>query len=388
MSSPEVFIPATASELSDWLRSSGSDAGPAITGKDDPDPAAALADSDRSPGLAVVSTSRFAEVTSFRPRDLTIEVGAGIRMQRILEVVGEKGLWIPAAGIGAARSAGGWIAAASPGMWDASHGPTRRQLLGCRVAAPGGMELTWGRAVMKNVAGYDIPRLMAGSRGRLGVLTRVTLRLWPRPAAISAWVIRGAYQPSILESAEADAVAWRWTGEAGAHAVAMFAGSASSVRRREQELSTRVRASGAEILEADAGRESIEGTGERRPGSVVCRLTPGRRNLQAAFEGLVRWGHPGLAAIEAFPESGCMLVTLAADRSGIAPLSELQEQLPQAEAPGARTGGRRMEIGIERGGPSEHEAAAALRDPGMIAIERRIETALDAWPRTWQADYL
>ena len=57
----------------------------------------------------------------------------------------------------------------------------------------------------------------------------------------------------------------------------------------------------------------------------------------------------------------------------------------------AKTGGDAEtgpEIGIERGGPAEHEAVDALRAPGVRTIERRLERALGAWSRAWQADYL
>ncbi len=161
MGRPELFFPSTERELSDWLRARATEPTPGVTGSGDLQPGSSLPDGEGATGLTVVSTSRLVEVASFRPRDLTIEVGAGLRMQRLREIVDDEGLWIPAAGIGAARSSGGWIAAASPAVWDATRGPVRRQLLGCRVIAPDGSDLTWGRAVMKNVACYDLPRLMA-----------------------------------------------------------------------------------------------------------------------------------------------------------------------------------------------------------------------------------
>ena len=172
-------------------------AGPIVTGSAAPDPAAAragfgeAAPGAEAPRAAVISTSRLADIVSFRPRDLTIEVGTGMRMKDLLHFVEEHNLWLPASGPGLERSVGGWVSAASPGAWDARFGPVRRQLLGCRMVTPAGQPLTWGRAVMKNVAGYDVPRLMAGSRGRLGVMTSVTLRLWPRPVAISAHEVAG-----------------------------------------------------------------------------------------------------------------------------------------------------------------------------------------------------
>ncbi len=387
MGGPEPFLPSSERELSAWLRSRVAGTGPVVTGTDEPGPKSSAPDEDGGAGRTIVSTSRMAEVVSFRPRDLTIEVGAGLRMQRLREIVEDEGLWIPAAGIGAARSIGGWIAAATPATWDSAYGPVRRQLLGCRVAATDGTELTWGRAVMKNVAGYDIPRLMAGSRGRLGVLTRVTIRLWPQPEAITAWEITGDVRSFALGSAEADAVAWGWTRTGGERITAMFAGSSGSVRRRAGSLAARARACGAEIVEADAGLESGVDRGQRLPGSVVYLLTPGRRYLPEVFRTLVARNATRLAAIEAIPESGTMLVFLEPDQADSeSPDEWLLHFSPSAARPGA-AGEREPEIGIERGGPAEHRAVEALRDPGMRAIERRLERALGAWPRAWEADY-
>ena len=383
-----LLSPSTERELSDWLRSRATGPGPAVTGTGDLPPGSSMPDGDGVTGLEVVSSSCMAEVVSFRPRDLTIEVGAGLRLQRLREIVEEKGLWIPAAGIGAARSIGGWIAAASPAVWDAAYGPVRRQLLGCRVIAPDGRDLTWGRAVMKNVAGYDLPRLMAGSRGRLGVLTRATIRLWPRPEAITAWTIRGAIRPFVLGSVEADAVAWSWTRVGGESIPAIFTGSTDSVRRRERSLATRARAAGAEIAEADSGLEPGGSRGERLPGSVVYRLTPGRRYLSTAFRDLVARGDPRLAAIEAIPESGTMLAFLDLDHLDSDSAREFLSHDSPSDARACEDAESGPEIGIERGGPTEHEAVDALRAPGVRTIERRLERALGAWSRAWQADYL
>lgn len=388
MKSPELFFPQNEAELSDWLRARRSEAGPIVTGANDVqpenwEPGGFVADEH-----SLVSTARMAEVISFRPRDLTIEVGAGMRVERLREFVEGEGLWIPMAGIGTIRSVGGWIAAASPGIWDASHGPVRRQLLGCRVIAPDGTDLTWGRAVMKNVAGYDVPRLMAGSRGRLGIMTRLTIRLWPRPEAISAWEIRGVEQPFVLGASEADTVIWNWTREEGARVRALFLGSVQSVQRRERAFATRVRTSGGQILEIDAGREPSGGRGGRQPGSLVYRLTPGRGYIPRAFIDLVEQDHPGVAAIEAIPDSGSLLLFMDTDSSHPDSARELMSHFTRTDSLAVGGAGRRPDIGIERGGSADHEAANNLRAPGMREIESRIERALDAWPRSWQADYL
>jgi FAD/FMN-containing dehydrogenase len=375
---PELYFPESESMLRDVLLDLGrrelteprlpgtAATGPLVTGSAAPDPIAALADfsvaqgEPTGVGSGVISTSRLADVVSFRPRDLTIEVGAGMRMRELVRFVEARSLWLPVSGAGLERSVGGWIAAASPGAWDASFGPVRRQLLGCRMLTPSGESLTWGRAVMKNVAGFDIPRLMAGSRGRLGVMTTVTLRLWPRPESISVHEIAGGDPGDRLEWTEAEAVTWHWSSDLGDRQAVVFAGGAESVRRRRAALGER----------ADtAARESVSDCPSRAPRSVVYRLTPGRRYLPTAFAALTRDLNPGLAAIEAWPATGSMLVRFD---SG---------QEPGTPEPSSTAA-------VERGGPEAHARVAALRDPAALSIESEIERVFGAWPRSWLADYL
>jgi len=387
MARAEVLRPSTDRELSDWLRTRPRDAAPAVTGAELASGIeSSLVEADSS--LSIVSASSFSEVHSFRPRDLTIDVGAGIRMRELAQFVEREGLWIPAAGIGVNRSVGGWVSAASPAAWDASYGPVRRQLLACRVITPAGDELTWGRAVMKNVAGYDLPRLVVGSRGRLGVLTRVTLRLWPRPEAVTAWRISGGIDTAAFGSEQADAVTWGWRRAEGEHGTAWFAGSANTVRRRQRSLAMRARDAGCEVSEAAPEQESDIGLPARLPGSAVYRLTPGRRYLSNTYRKLVSCGHPRLAAIEAIPESGTLLAFFDPDPAGSHSERELHElSVSSVDRVTTRTD-RAPEIGIERAGRSGHEQVDALRATETRMIEGRLERALGAWSRVWQADYL
>ena len=376
---PEVVFPESERELCDLLRDldgraraaaeAGAAAvaeGPVVTGSAAPDPAAARVGvgeaHTETAGTwpTVLSTSRLADVVSFRPRDLTIEVGAGTRMKDLVRLVGEHNLWLPASGPGLERSVGGWIAASSPGAWDARFGPVRRQLLGCRMVTPSGQPLTWGRAVMKNVAGYDVPRLMAGSRGRLGIMTTVTLRLWPRPAVISAHEIADGEPGDLLEWTAADAVAWHWSRDRGERQIVVFSGAAESVRRRRTALGDGAGADSPGLESAWPARAS---------GSIVYRLTPGRRYLPTTFAALTRIADPSLAAIEAWPATGSMLVQFDADHV---------PGLPESNTA----------VAVERGGPAVHQRIAELRDPAISSIERKIERVFGAWPRSWLADYL
>ncbi|MFO7587387.1 MAG: FAD-binding oxidoreductase, partial [Gemmatimonadota bacterium] len=331
------------------------------------------ADGD-APGLVLVSTERLDAVIELRPRDFTVTVGPGLRIGRLREAVEERGLWLAAGGSGAARSVGGWIAASSPGPWDAAFGPVRRQLLACRVATHDGRLFAWGRPVMKNVAGYDLPRLMAGSRGRLGALSRVTLRLWPRPDAVEAHEMAGDPErletllPE-LEAAGVDLLAWLWSPGSGHRLRILLAGSAASVARRRSELARRAAARGTAVAEAPP-EEVAEDRADRArpPGTIAFRWTPGRRYLPRGLRDLAASAGPRPARIEAYPATGAVVATFGGAPDPVA--------VPAGP------------LAIERGGPEFHEEAERRRSPAARAIEERVVAALGGRSRTWQADYL
>ena len=362
-----------------------------VTGSDRPDPGTLLhslpgegESAGRDP--VVLTTAALSEVTEFRPRDLTIEVGAGMRMRDLLRLLRERRLWLPVSRDGLERSVGGWVAAASPSIWDAAFGPVRRQLLGGRMLTTAGETLNWGRHVMKNVAGYDIPRLLAGSRGRLGVLTRVTLRLWPLPEAVSvlSFPVQGEW--NVSEATGADARAWHVSQDEEGREIAAFVGSEASVRRRTADLLGRHGSEGLHV------GESVEtGLGALPPrtlGSVVYRLTPGRRYLASTVRSLTGDIDGGRPTLCAWPTSGAMLVRFDSG-SGIERLQSLQD-LCEIPSPGSDSmaGGGGIPVGVERGGPADHMWAQERRQPSTLAIERRIERVFEAWPRSWRADYI
>jgi hypothetical protein len=398
---PSPIVPESERELAEALaelRASGSDEagiapGPevVITGSARPDPAphlTSLSEQGETEGgdRILLSTARLSGEVEFRPRDLTVEVGAGMRMKELLRLVGANGLWLPVAGDGQERSVGGWIAAASPSIWDSEFGPVRRQLLGCRMLTTAGETLNWGRHVMKNVAGYDIPRLLAGSRGRLGVFTRVTLRLWPKPECVSVVALSGEPGWDSAEATGSDLRSWHVSQDGSRREIVAFAGSEDSVRRRRAELVGRI---GTEALRT--GEQVADGfsapTG-RTPGSSVYRVTPGRRYLATAVSSLTSGSASVPATVEAWPVSGSMLVRFESG-SGLDRVKDLLRRPEFAERDeGPRAVGAVPAIGIERGGPVEHAWVRTRRNPSAGAIERRIEDVFGAWTRSWLADFL
>ena len=133
---------------------------------------------------AVLSTARMDGVVHYEPADLTITAGAGLGMRALGEVTGRKGQWLPVDAPGCERGTlGAVVACGVPGPLQSHYGGVRDNVLGLEAVTGYGRILRIGGRVVKNVAGYDMVRLLTGSRGSLGVITRVSVRLFPRPAA-------------------------------------------------------------------------------------------------------------------------------------------------------------------------------------------------------------
>ena len=89
----------------------------------------------------------------------------------------------------------------------ASAGAVRDHVLGATVLNGRGQVLTFGGQVMKNVAGYDVPRLMAGSLGTLGLMTEVQLRLYGIPEAMSAATCLSAPESAVVPGPDSPSAA-------------------------------------------------------------------------------------------------------------------------------------------------------------------------------------
>ncbi|MEJ7891106.1 MAG: FAD-binding protein [Solirubrobacteraceae bacterium] len=170
------------------------------------------------------------------PGDFTVVIGAGERVSEIGARLAEHGqmLALDPPGNG---TVGGLVATADSGPMRHRYGAPRDLVIGVQMALADGTVARGGGRVIKNVAGYDLPKLAAGSYGTLGVITEVAVRLHPRPEAWATAVLRfdapEALQAAALELSrrplEADALDLRWDGGRGSLLV-RFAGSAAAER--------------------------------------------------------------------------------------------------------------------------------------------------------------
>ena len=126
-----------------------------------------------------------AGVVDYEPTELVVTVRAGTRLRELQALLAERGQCLPfePPQFGVGSTIGGAVAAGLSGPARASVGSLRDYVLGVQIINGKGELLTFGGQVMKNVAGYDVSRLMAGSLGTLGVIVEVSLKVLPVPPA-------------------------------------------------------------------------------------------------------------------------------------------------------------------------------------------------------------
>ncbi|MDP9013766.1 MAG: glycolate oxidase subunit GlcE [Pseudomonadota bacterium] len=122
-----------------------------------------------------------AGITSYEPTELVVTALAGTPLAELEAVLGDRGQCLPfePPRFAAPGTVGGMVAAGLAGPARASVGPLRDFVLGVTLLNGMGETLTFGGQVMKNVAGYDVSRLIAGSMGILGVICQVSLKVMP-----------------------------------------------------------------------------------------------------------------------------------------------------------------------------------------------------------------
>jgi len=129
-------------------------------------------------------------VVSYVPGDLTLTVRAGTPLSEISSVTAEHNQWLPLDPYGSDDGTiGATMATASAGPLASSFGLPRDLLLGVEFVNGRGEVIRAGGRVVKNVAGFDLSRLVTGSWGTLGVITEVTVRLYAKPQADRTFVI-------------------------------------------------------------------------------------------------------------------------------------------------------------------------------------------------------
>jgi glycolate oxidase FAD binding subunit len=144
---------------------------------------------------AIVSTQKLDRLVAHAVGDLTVTVEAGMKFDRLQQVLATAGQFLPLdPAYPSQATIGGMIATADTGSLRHRYGGVRDLLLGIDFVRADGKIAKAGGRVVKNVAGYDMMKLFTGSYGTLGILTEVTLRVYPLPPNSGTVTIAGAVE--------------------------------------------------------------------------------------------------------------------------------------------------------------------------------------------------
>ncbi len=322
----------------------------------------------------VLDLRPLAGIVSYEPSELVVTARAGTPLAELQALLASQGQCLPfePPHFAPGATVGGMVAAGLSGPARASVGAVRDYVLGLEIVNGRAELLRFGGQVMKNVAGYDVSRLMVGAWGTLGVVTEVSLKVLPVPPA-DATLRFACTQAQALERLHAwggqplPLNASRWQadapGSAGSDGPGMLhlrlRGATAAVQAACRTLGGE-RVPDAEAVQAwaDCRDQALPWFAARTPGQALWRLSvPATAPVLALPTGvsppLVEW-HGALRWVQAAPEHGEALRSAARGMGGDATL------FIAASA-----------------NPARAEGTFGLQSPALAQIHARLRQAFD-----------
>jgi glycolate oxidase FAD binding subunit len=321
------------------------------------------------PPDAELSTEGLDAIVEHNAADLTAVLQAGVPLARAQAAFAEAGQMLALDPPGERATVGGVVATADSGPVRHRYNAARDLVVGVRVALPDGSVARAGGKVIKNVAGYDLPKLMSGAFGTLGVIVEVSVRLHARPERRLTVEGRGTDPAALVAAAstlahlplEAEALDLRLDGREGAVLVQCTGPSSSE---RAATASRALAGAGLEVstLEDDAAAWTAQRLGQRAaaPDEAVLRVSTTQQGL-AAVLAAARARRCRAVARAAL---GLAWITLPADAEAV---RELRAGLAPAPA-------------VLLDGPVSLRAAVdpwGEADPSALELMRRVKARFD-----------
>jgi D-lactate dehydrogenase (cytochrome) len=332
-----------------------------------------------------LSTAGLCGISTYARDDLYVVAGAGTQLDELQTALAEGGMWVPLVSPWPEATLGGIVASNFNAPLRMRYGGLRDLVLATTVALPDGRVIRAGRPVVKNVAGYDLPKLYVGSYGTLGLLTDVTLKLAPLPRARASLIVplasleqglaAGAQllplclvaSALLLVQPPAGSFDERWPSVAGAPGLALVytaEGHPEDVRAELAEVQAALRAAGLgageqhdELSGSEVWARWMHAAGQAR--AATLRVGVGSKDLP----GLVRAGATAGAAYLADLASGLLYLHAAADSAAISRMAQAAR-------------GYALELPI--GAPSAGTPDAWGHSPDGLAQMRALRASLGA----------
>ena len=207
------------------------------------------------PAGELLDTTGHAGIVAYEPTELVVTARSGTPLAELEAALAAQGqmLAFEPPHFGDAATVGGCVAAGLSGPRRATAGAVRDFVLGVKVLSGAGEVLNFGGQVMKNVAGYDVSRVMTGALGTLGLLLEVSLKVLPKPAA-EATLRLELPQDKALETMN------RWAGQPLPVSATCWHDNLLTVRlsgARAAVAAAREKLGGEEVTEAAAFWDSV-----------------------------------------------------------------------------------------------------------------------------------